>query len=100
MLSIERIEAILLDNINSIKKYGVSKLGIFGSYSKGCATEESDIDILVAFEPDKKSFDNYIDLKFFLEEIFSRKIDLVIEEAVKKELREAILGSVRYVKAA
>lgn len=100
MMSIDRIDTLLLENMNQIKRYGISRLGIFGSYSRGCPTDESDIDILIAFEPGKKSFDNYIDLKFFLEGLLNRKIDLVIEESIKIELREEILRGVHYVQAA
>lgn len=100
MLDIQKIEVILIKNINYIKNYGVFRLGIFGSYSKGHPTEDSDIDILITFEPNMKNFDNYIELKFFLEELLNKKIDLVIEENIKEELREEILRSVHYVEAA
>lgn len=100
MLSIEHLEALLRKNMNNIKNYGVLRLGIFGSYSKGHPSEDSDIDILISFELDMKTFDNYIDLKFFLEELLNKKIDLVIEENIKAELKEEILRSVHYVEAA
>lgn len=100
MLDIQEIDVILTKNINHIKNYGVLRLGIFGSYSKGHPSEDSDIDILITFELDKKTFDNYIDLKFYLEELLNKKIDLVIEENLKEELKEEILRSVHYVEAA
>ena len=100
MTNLANIEAILIENIELLNSYGISRLGIFGSFLDGTQTEGRDIDILVSFNPGKKSFDNYMDLKFFIEEILKREIDLVIEEAIKEDLREAILGSVRYVKAA
>ena len=94
------IENIIKENIKKINEFGVSTIGVFGSYSKDSQTEESDIDILVNFKANQKSFDNYMDLKFFLEDLFGRKIDLVIEESLKKELKEEILRSVHYVEAA
>lgn len=100
MLRIESIETLLIDNLNHIKKFGISRLGIFGSYSNGYPTEDSDVDILITFKPNMKTFDNYIDLKFFLEELLNKKIDLVIEENIKAELKEEILRSVHYVEAA
>ena len=60
LLKIESIETLLIENLNHIKKFGISRLGIFGSYSKGCPSEDSDIDILITFEPNMKTFDNYI----------------------------------------
>ena len=100
MMNLATIEAILIENIECLNSYGISRLGIFGSFLDGTQSEGSDIDLLVSFNPGKKSFDNYMELKFFLEEILEREIDLVIEEAIKEDLREAILGSVNYVKAA
>jgi len=100
LLDKKQLETIILQNMNYIKNYGVSRIGIFGSFIKDCATEDSDVDILIAFASGMKNFDNYIELKFFLEESLNRKIDLVIEENIKEELRDEILRSVHYVEAA
>lgn len=100
LLSFEHLTALLIENMNHIKKYGIARLGVFGSYANGCPADDSDIDILIKFEPNMKSFDNYIDLKFFLEELLNKKIDLIIEENIKEELKEEILRSVYYVEAA
>ncbi|GEM_PF-566551 len=67
-----------------IRFYGVKKIGLFGSYLKGKQKKGSDIDILVEFE--NPTFDNYMELKFFLEKLFGRKVDLVIEESLKPAL--------------
>jgi predicted nucleotidyltransferase len=86
----------LEENIEHIKKYGVKRIGLFGSYVRNEQKSESDIDILVKFERGKKTFDNYMDLKFFLEDLFNRKVDLVVIEALKPDLKQYILGSVKY----
>ena len=83
-------------NIESIKKYGVGQIGLFGSYVKNEQKSGSDIDILVGFEKGKKTFDNYMDLKFFLEDLFKCKVDLVVIEAIKPDLKKYILESVKY----
>ena len=57
------------------KKYGVKKIGVFGSYVRGEQTETSDVDLLVEFE--KPTFDNFMDLLFFLEDLFGKKVDLI-----------------------
>lgn len=80
----------------NIKQYGVIKIGLFGSFINGSDMETSDIDILVEFDVGKKTFDNYMGLKFFLEDLFKRPVDLVISEAVKKRLKPFIFGSVQY----
>ena len=83
-------------NSGIMKKYGVKKIGLFGSFVTAKNSETSDIDILVEFEKGMKTFDNYMDLKFFLEDNLKRKVDLVITENIKPELKEEILNSVEY----
>jgi len=82
-------------NINRIKSFGVKKIGLFGSFARGEQTSTSDIDILVEFDQDFKTFDNYMDLKFYLEDLFNYKVDLVIAEAIKPDLKPNITGSVQ-----
>ncbi|MFH1510740.1 MAG: nucleotidyltransferase family protein [Candidatus Woesearchaeota archaeon] len=72
-------------NLETIKKYGVKRIGLFGSFVKKKDDGQSDLDFLVEF--DDNTFDNYMDLKFFLEDLFGRKVDLVIEDNVKPALQ-------------
>lgn len=78
------------------EQYRVKRLGIFGSYVKGKATDDSDLDLLVEFHGEL-TFDNYMDLKFFLEDLFDKKIDLVIRDDIKPQIREKVLGETIYV---
>jgi len=96
MLTAEEILKLIQQNKERIKRYGVKRIGLFGSYLRGEQKESSDIDILVEFEKGKKTFDNYMELKFFLEDLFKRKVDLVIAESVKPELKKYIMKSVKY----
>jgi len=88
MLSKEEILRILEANRGRIKGFGVRRIGVFGSFARRMEREESDIDILVEFE--RESFDNYMELKFFLEDLFGRKVDLVIIDALKPALKPYI----------
>ena len=74
--------------------FGVKRVGIFGSCVRGEDRADSDIDILVEFS--EKNFDNYMNLKFFLEEYFGRNVDLVIVSSLKPALRDEILKEVEY----
>lgn len=94
MLSKEQIIRSIQDNRSAIQQYGVRRLGLFGSYAKAENIETSDIDFIVEFNA--KSFDNYMGLKFYLEEIFRRKVDLVLPNTIKPRLRETILKEVTY----
>jgi len=96
MLDANAILRKIEENIDIIKGYGVKRIGVFGSYIKGKQKPDSDIDMLVEFEKGRKTFDNYMELKFFLEELLKNKVDLVISESIKPELRPYILKSVKY----
>ncbi|OPY38320.1 MAG: Nucleotidyltransferase domain protein [Methanoregula sp. PtaU1.Bin051] len=78
------------------QRFGVSKIGIFGSFARGEERPDSDIDILVAFQKGKKTFDNFMGTKFYLEDLFGRKVDLVTDAALKPLLRKPILKDVVY----
>jgi predicted nucleotidyltransferase len=84
----------LEENREAILGYGVRRLGLFGSFARGEATESSDLDFVVEFE--KKTFDAYMDLKEFLEELFKCPVDLVLADAIKPRLQATILGEAVY----
>jgi hypothetical protein len=88
------IMAVLKANSAEIKGFGVKKLGLFGSAVRGEAKEISDLDFLVEFE--KKSFDSYMDLKFFLEDLFECKVDLVLNDSIKTGIKKPILEETVY----
>lgn len=87
----------LSKNRETIKLFGVTSLGIFGSFSKGEIKESSDVDLLVDFDPAKKSFDNFMDLSFFLEGIIGRKVEIVTTQSVSKFIGPHILNEVQHV---
>ncbi len=76
-------------------KYFVDKIGYFGSYSRNEQNKESDIDILVSFI--KPLGWEFFDLQELLEKELKLKVDLISEKALKKQLRQIILDSVKYV---
>ena len=78
-------------------RFGVERIGVFGSFARGEERPESDIDVLVSFGKDGKTFDNFMGIKFYLEDLFGRKVDLVTEAALKPLIRDPILAEVVYV---
>ena len=90
----EEILRIVQQNKTSLKKYGVRSLGVFGSFARNEGGPSSDVDVLVEME--KKTFRGYMGLKLFLEELFGRKVDLVLTESIKPRLRETILSETVY----
>lgn len=96
-MDIVEAKKILIENNNYMKEtYYVKEIGIFGSFVTGKQKAMSDIDILVAFENGHKDFFNYMRLKYFLEDLLGRKVDLVIKEAVKPRLKQKIFDEVEY----
>jgi uncharacterized protein len=71
-------------------RFGIKSLFLFGSVARNEATQESDLDFVVNFDG-KVTFDQYMDLKIFLEDLFGKKIDLAIEDTLKPQIRQKIL---------
>lgn len=72
-----------------LARLGVRRLSLFGSVARGDDSPESDVDMLVAFAA-PTTFDGYFDLKFWLEDLLHRPVDLVTERALRPELAAAI----------
>ena len=92
MLTRDEIFRTLTEHKGELSSFGVRSLSLFGSHARGDATDDSDLDFLVEFE--NKSFDSYMDLKFFLEDLFGRRVDLVPADKIKPRLRDRIHGEV------
>ena len=71
------------------ERYSVRSLSIFGSAVRDELTDESDIDILVDFAV-KANFDLFMDLKFYLEDLLQRRVDLVTDKALREPIRKSI----------
>jgi uncharacterized protein len=96
VISKDKILNDLKSNFHELKKFGVVKIGLFGSYIKESETDKSDIDILIKYSSDSLSFGNYMDTKLFLEALLGNKVDLVIDEDLRIELKDEILNTVIY----
>jgi len=82
------------NKINPIlKRNGVAKAAIFGSYARRDQTKKSDIDILIKYKHDDKSYFDLIGLQFELEKKLRKKVDLLTYEGVHRRLKKEIFGS-------
>lgn len=90
------IEIIRVSKSEMESRYGVQRLGLFGSYVRGRQRKKSDIDILVTFGRDIDLFD-FLDLREYLESKLNTKVDLVMETALKPAIGKRILAEVEYV---
>ncbi len=77
------------------ERFGVNKIGIFGSFARNEPDVDSDVDILVELEEPLGW--EFFELLELLEEKLGKRVDLTTKSALKKQLRDAILKEVRYV---
>jgi uncharacterized protein len=95
MKPIDRIRAVLRECLPEIrKKYGVTSIGVFGSYARGEDNPHSDIDIIVEF--DRPIGWELVDLSDYLETLLQRRVDLVIKRSLHPLIRDKILAEVLY----
>ncbi|MCU0286526.1 MAG: nucleotidyltransferase family protein [Acidobacteria bacterium] len=92
------IQEQLKENRSFLKsKFYIIDIGLFGSFADEENTADSDIDILVDFQKGHKDFFNYMRLKYYLQELLGREVDLVLRGAVKPRLKDRIFSQVQYV---
>jgi uncharacterized protein len=93
----EHVVTLIRSHQTEIRALGVRRLGLFGSFLHGHPNEDIDVDVLVEFMPGCKTFDNFIQLAFFLEALFERRVELVTPESLSPYLGPHILSEVKYV---
>lgn len=78
--------------------FGICQIGLFGSYSREDNDDKSDIGLLIHFDSEKETYDNYITAYDFLEDLFeNKKIDLVTKNGLSPNFAQSILNEVIYV---
>lgn len=90
----------ILDFLRSHKdemheKFGLIKIGLFGSYVRGEQREDSDIDLAVEIESSNK-FRSFFELKTYLEDGLQKRIDLGIEGSLKPVVHEYVEKEIVY----
>jgi predicted nucleotidyltransferase len=81
-----------------LNSFGIREIGLFGSYARNEQTEKSDIDLLVDFDPDKETFDNYMAVCELLEQLFrNTKVEIVTKNGLSPYIGPKILNEVQYV---
>lgn len=91
----EQLSQILCAHKDELHNFGVEKISVFGSVARNCATEKSDIDIVVELR--EITYRGYVALKKFLEKILQRKVDLVTSDAVTGRFKDEISKDLRDV---
>jgi predicted nucleotidyltransferase len=85
----QKVLNLLKEHQDTIKEFKVQKMFLFGSVARGQEKPSSDVDILIKFAI-PPTYDMYMDLKFFLEDLLGRDVDLVTEESLRHELKHHV----------
>ena len=96
----EELIELLIKNQEKILSFGIERVGIFGSFVRNEMSSESDVDFYVEFKESFKSYDNFMDLAFYLKELTGREIELVTPNSLSPYIGPEILKEVKYVIAA
>ncbi len=98
MANKEEILSAIRAKKSEIARLGIRDIGIFGSYARDEQTEDSDIDILIDFEPEKENFDNYMAVYDIIEKMFeNQRVEIVTRNGLSPYIGPKILKEVRYV---
>jgi predicted nucleotidyltransferase len=98
MTTKDNILKTLKSNKLKLTKFGISSVGLFGSYIRGEQSSESDIDLLIDFELEKENFDNFMAVCDLFEKIFkNEKIEVVTKNGLSPYIGPKILNEVQYV---
>lgn len=95
-MTFEEIRKQILDHREVIRHFGVHKIGFFGSYVRGQQKADSDIDIVVDFEPDKLSFDSFMELTFYLEDLLGTHVDVLTPDQISPYIMPYIRDEIMY----
>ena len=88
--------AIMQEHLEEIHRLGARRVGIFGSFARGDAAEDSDVDVYVEFDDAKRTYDNLFALHELLETRLGRRVDLVTDKALTETKAKIILPTIRY----
>jgi predicted nucleotidyltransferase len=87
----------VLQHGDQITGFGVVRIGLFGSFVRDAATEESDVDFLVEFDPSQKTLKNLVGLSRFLRQLLGREVELITPQSLSPLLGRHIIKEVEYV---
>ena len=92
----QKIFNVFRQNRSRLSALGVKRIGLFGSFVRGEQRTDSDIDLVVEFEPARKTFDTFMELSFFLEDVLQHRVEIVTIESLSPYIAPHILKEVEY----
>ncbi|MCR4321780.1 MAG: nucleotidyltransferase domain-containing protein [Candidatus Brocadiaceae bacterium] len=96
--SLEEVVAYLKKNKTYLyDRFGVTSIGVFGSFVKGEQTAHSDVDMVIEMEKNRKNIHSFLHLKRLIEKEIERKVDIGFEDSLKPAIRDKVKGQIVYV---
>lgn len=84
-------------NKEQIKQFGISRVGLFGSFAREEQKKDSDIDLMVEFKTGKKNFQNFIQFSEYAEKIFGKRVEVLTPQSVSPHIAPHLKNEVSYV---
>jgi len=97
MLTADTVINTLTTDKELLKKFHLSRIGLFGSVARGTQNGNSDLDFLIEFEEGYKNFKNFMKIATYLEDHFGENFDMVTKESLTPFLYSSILKDIKYV---
>lgn len=87
---------IIQGHLDELRALGARRVGLFGSFARGDARPDSDVDVYVEFDDAQRTYDNFFALHERLENLLGRRVDLVTDKSLTETKARLILPTVRY----
>lgn len=88
--------AVIQTHLAELLALGARRIGVFGSFARGEARGDSDVDVYVEFDDAKRTYDNFFALHERLEDLLQRRVDLVTDKSLSERKARLIVPTVRY----
>ena len=88
--------AVIQAHLTELLALGARRIGVFGSFARGAARADSDVDVYVEFDDARRTYDNFFALHERLEQLLHRRVDLVTDKSLNETKAHLILPTVRY----
>jgi predicted nucleotidyltransferase len=88
--------SVIQNHLTELLALGARRIGVFGSFARGEARSDSDVDVYVEFDDAKRTYDNFFALHELLENLLGRRVDLVTDKSLTETKARLILPTVRY----
>jgi predicted nucleotidyltransferase len=88
--------SVIEEHAEELRALGARRVGVFGSFARGEADKDSDVDVYVEFDDMQRTYDNFFALHELLEKLFGRRVDLVTDKSLTETKARLIVPTVRY----